>query len=135
MKEYLKAFIIGSCWFSFVLFFIGFGSIQYEVNKDNCVIKMFDKNTYRTYTILAPLYIGIMSVIAIAIRNYYKISTRKAFIIIGIISALIVSAVITFCRIYNWTPTRYFKQYIKLQLYHFILFSGIIATIYIYLDS
>ncbi|ANB50959.1 hypothetical protein [Powai lake megavirus] len=135
MKDFLKAFIIGSCWFSFILFFIGFGNIQSDVDQNNCAKNIFGIDTYKLYIMLAPLYMGLMSVLAIKIRNHYQISTREAFFIIGIISAIIISIVISICHIYNWSQQRYIWQYIKLQFYHFVLFSGIIATIYLYLDS
>ena len=135
MKDYIKAFIIGSCWFSFVLLFIGFGNTQDHVDTNNCAEKITGISTYHFYTIAAPIYLGIMSAIAIWIRNKYQISTRKAFFIIGIISAIIVSVLITVCHVYNWTPERYHLQYIKLQFYHFVLYSIIIASLYLFLEK
>ena len=135
MKQIIKAFIIGSCWFSFVLLFIGFGRIQEQVDKNNCVEKYIGINTYHGYSISAPFYLGLMSAIAIWMRDKYNMSTRKAFFIIGIISGLIVSVIISVCHIYDWSKNRYIWQYIKLQFYHFILYSVIIANLYIYLDS
>ena len=94
-KQLLKAFIIGSSFFAFILFFLGFGSIQHQVNKNNCVEKYIGINTYGAYTIIVPFYLGLMSAIAIYIQDRYDMSIRKAFFLIGIISAIIVSIVIT----------------------------------------
>lgn len=135
MRDYLKAFIVGSSWLAFVFLFIGFGNIQGEVNKNNCAERATGISTYRVYTIVAPIYLGIMSMVAIYIRDWQQISTRKAFFIIGIVSALIVSFAITFCKVYNWTTSRYLLQYVKLQLYHFIIYSIIIASLYLSLSS
>lgn len=135
MHDMLLAFIIGSSWISSISFFIGFHGIQSQVNKNNCAEKIFGINTYYTYTVLAPLYIGLMSAFAIWFSKKYEISTRKCFLIIGIISAIIVSIIITICNIYNWSTQRYMLQYAKLQIYHFIIYSVVIATLYLYLNK
>jgi hypothetical protein len=132
MKDLLKAFIIGSCWFSFVIFFLGFYGMQSGVNKNNCSSFLYG-NTYMLYTVMAPLYIGLMSSLAIAMRNYLKISTREAFVVTGIISATIVYVFISLCSVYKADPGDF--KYLRLLIYHFFLYSGIIATLYLYLDS
>lgn len=135
MEDLVRAFVIGSCCLTVILFYIGFGNIQNEVNKNNFVTQYLNLDIYRTYVIVAPIYFGLMSAITIYIHHKYKISVRKAFFIIGIISAIIVSIVITIFHIYNWSRKRYFQQYIELQIYHFIIYSGIIANLYLYLSS
>jgi hypothetical protein len=133
-KQLLKAFIIGSSWLVFVMLFVGFFNYRGKLNPSNCMTNILGFDPFMTYAIIAPLYIGSMSVLAIMIKNRYDISTRKAFFLVGIVSALIVSIVITVCRVYNFSKQRLFEQYIRLQLYHFILYSGIIANLYIYID-
>ena len=114
--------------------FIGFYSSRNNYNKENCLVNIFSIEPYYAYTLIAPLYIGFMSVIAVYVSKRFTISIRKAFAIIGIISAIIVSLAITYCNIYTFDRTRLTEQYFRLLLYHFILYVIIIATIYEYIN-
>ena len=122
----LLAFLIGSSWVSFVLFFIGFHSYQGKFNPANTV----DTDPYFIYTVLAPLYIGLFSMFAICLSEWTSLSRRLSFFIIGIISATIVYGVITSCNIYQFTKERYLEQYGRLLIYHFITYSVIVANIF-----
>ena len=129
-KNILKAFLIGSSWVSFIIFFLGFHYYIDKFNKNNCIERLLKIEPYYAYTILAPFYIGLMSALAVICNIYFKMSTTHSFLLIGFISALIVSIVIRYCDVYNFTESRYIEQYIRLQFYHFALFSIIIASIY-----
>lgn len=136
IKKSLLAFVIGSSWLSFIVLFIGFfGLPENRIRKDNCLTECFGINPKLGYGILAPLYLGIMSAIAIKIKDKYRLTVRKSFFIIGVISAIIVSVLITVCRMYPFTTSRLIEQYFRLQIYHFFIYSVIIANIYIFLTS
>ncbi len=74
-----------------------------------------------------------MSALAIILHIYGNLSIRQSYFLIGIISASLVSVVITHCDIYNFTQKRLYQQYIILQIFHFLTFSIIIANIYKFL--
>ena len=135
IKQIFLAFVTGSSWLAIILFFIGFSQYKGKLNPNNCLQQLLQSDPIMVYPLIAPLYLGLMSAIAIFIRNRYGITTRKAFFIIGIISALIVSIIITVCKIYPFSKTRLFEQYVRLQIYHFVVYSIIIANIFIYLEN
>ena len=130
MQDILTAFIVGSSWPAFVTFFYGFHYYDKKFNKDNCVEKILDIDPYYFYTIVAPLYMGIMSAIAIGLHKYFDISVRTAFLIISLISAVIVAISITVCDIYNFSQSRLTEQYVRLIIYHLLLYNLVIATLY-----
>jgi hypothetical protein len=130
VRNMLLAFFIGSSWISFFMWFIGFHWYSDKFNVNNYVTKITNKNPYFIYTIVAPLYIGFMSLLAVAISTYCKISYRMGFLIVSFISPTIVYNVIKKFQVYNFTEKRYREQYLRLLLYHFLLYNVVIANIY-----
>ena len=61
MRNVLKAFIVGSSWFSFILFFTGFDSLKSSYNMKNMEKITNGINPYFVYTICAPLYFAKIS--------------------------------------------------------------------------
>ncbi len=129
---YLRAFIAGSSWPAFVLFFQGFYSYQDQINPNHCFNQTVDP--YYFYTIFTPVYMGMMSIVAIILHLYFGLSIDMAYLAVGIVSAILVSIFITVCRIYTFTPFRLFEQYIRLLIFHVFNFNIIIATIYKFLQ-
>lgn len=126
-KALTKAFISGSSLPAFITFFIGFWGKRRLVNQQSSCV---GPNVYHLYTLAAPLYIGLMSVLALILHHATDLSLAVSFFLIGILSASISSVIITKCRGYNFTPNQLSKHYIRLQLLHFLTYSGIILTIY-----
>ena len=127
IKQLLTAFIVGSSWISFALFFLGFHTYKGKFKKNNCLNKYIEP--YYFYTLFAPVYMGIMSVIAVYIHQHYNMSIEKSFIIISLVSPVIVSVAITMCDIYNFNQLRLIEQYARLIIYHSILFNLVILPI------
>jgi hypothetical protein len=130
MTNYLKAFIVGSSLPAFALFFIGFYGNKKYISTENCVTKTLDIEPYIFYTIGAPLYMGLMSMLAVLISQQYKLSIQKSFFIVSLLSPIIVSFLITYCDIYTFSPHRLKQQYLRLFVYHFMLYNLVIFTIY-----
>ena len=135
MKNILKAFLVGSSFPSFILFFLGFHKYVGAYNKNNCIAGLFKMEPYFFYTIVAPVYLGLMSVCAVMIYQHFKISIRKAFFIISIISPIIVSTAITLCKVYTFSKMRLREQYARLFGYHMLLFNVVIANIYLMVEK
>ena len=130
MTNYLKAFIVGSSLPAFALFFIGFYANKKHISSQNCVTKTLDLEPYIFYTIGAPIYMGLMSMLAVLISQQFKLSIQQSFCVVSLISPIIISFLITYCDIYTFSPRRLKEQYIRLFAYHFMLYNLIIFTIY-----
>ena len=131
MENVLKAFLIGSSFPAFVLFFIGFHAYSGKFRKKNCIAQWFNIEPYFFYTLIAPVYMGLMSVLAILISCYFQISIRTAFFIVSIISTVIVSTAITVCKVYRFSKERLREQYLRLLGYHLLLYNIIISNLYL----
>lgn len=131
MKDALKAFLIGSSFPSFVLFFIGFHTYSGKFHNKNCIARWFNIEPYFFYTLVAPVYLGLMSVKAVLMSRYFQISMRTSFFIVSIISAILVSGGITVCHIYRFSKKRLREQYLRLLGYHILLYNIIIANLYL----
>lgn len=130
MNKILTAFIIGSSFLAFVMFFIGFHSYSGNFNENNCLNNWFNIDPYFFYTLFAPFYLGTMSSLAIVIHQYNKTSIRNSFLIVSLLSAFLTGIAITVCQIYNFSNKRLREQYLRLIVYHFIVYNIIIATLY-----
>jgi len=139
MSQLLTAFLVGSSWPAFIGFFLGFGNLPASnINKQNVCLPLdqskdidgIANSVYKVYSRVAPLYLGLMSTVAAWLHVNMRWSLTSAFLAVGVLSALIVSTVITACRVYTWDESELIKQYARLQLYHFITYSIIIRPLF-----
>lgn len=114
-SNYLKGFIVGSSLPIFALFFYNVG-------------KMKDINySYEKYTLIAPLYFGIMTSLAQFLANKSNLGLNKSIFVISILSSILVSVFITIIKAYNFTSlTRWIKQYIIITIAHLLTYNVII---------
>ncbi|MHB1955497.1 MAG: hypothetical protein ACYCOU_17310 [Sulfobacillus sp.] len=124
----LKAFISGASWPAFVLFFVGFHALKPQLNPDNCIVSVLKQSPYFVYTIIAPAYLGVMSVFAAWISETFSLSLFASFGAVSLVSAAIVSIAITLCGIYQFSSARLHAQYLRLVFYHFLVFEFIGAV-------
>ena len=108
-----KQFIVGSSSFVVLPFF---GTVM-NIDKK-------DKNySYAMYTIVAPIYLGLMNVLgSILFKGQYR------FILTGLISGIIVALVATLLNSYNFTKDEWNQYYIRIVIRHVITF-GIIVNV------
>ena len=122
----LKAFLSGCCILISIPFFIGFKSFRNDlryVSRDNFL------NIYFMYSIICPLYFGIVSVIAYLISYYGKLDLYLTFLIVSIIAYIITAGVNNYFRIYNFSRERWFNYNLFLFIYYFIAFNVVIVNI------
>ncbi len=114
MYHYLRAFILGSSWAVFVLFFLA-------------VMKLTNKNyTYEFYTVVAPVYLGLMNVLSLYLAEKYNLTLRQRFLLIGILSPLIVIMIAKIGNVYNYTTTEWLGYYCYIILKHMFIFNVIV---------
>jgi hypothetical protein len=137
LRDIVTAFIVGSSIPVVFLFFSGYYSyrgsynLMGEFNSDGTAVQPID--TYFKYTLIAPLFFGTTSAIAIYLSKKYDITTRQAMAIVSIIASTIVSLYITYRDVYTWDQERITQQYFILFFSYAILHILIIATIYEYI--
>ncbi len=126
-KNYLRSFIIGSSWPIFIPFFYGVANLYSP--------KIFNYS-YQDYTFIAPVYLGLMNVIATFIGLQFKLSLSCRLLIGSIISF---STVFLITQIYETYKTEYlpnvWQHYGQIFLTHFLVFNFIIYYLELWLGS
>ena len=126
-KQLLKSFIIGSSIPAFIILFI-------------VVIYLFKIKEatfdYYRYSVLAPIGMGLLSLIAKFISIKYKISLQICYFVISLFSALFVSINISRGeKAYNFkTKNRWYLQYLLIFIGHLFIYNCIIYPLDLYLN-
>ena len=125
-KELLKSFVIGSSIISYLIILLVV--IYLFKNKQ----ATFD---YYRYTVLAPIGIGILSLLSKYISMNYNISLKSAYFLFSILSASFVSINISRDEgAYNFkTKERWYLQYLLIFVGHLFMYNGIIYPLDLYL--
>ena len=114
MNGYLKSFIIGSSWPVIILFLI-------------VVARLKNKNyRYDTYSMIAPVYLGLMNMLSLYLARRYNLSLRMRYVVIGLISPLIVIAIGMSLGSYNFTCREWQLYSMRLIVKHFLIFNVIV---------
>src|SRR5205823_3048293 len=102
--DYIKAFIIGSSFPVFVLYF-------YQVSKYDEIANY----PYKNYTFIAPVFLGLLNAFGLYISKEFNLSRIYRFLLTAIIGALLVSIIITIIKAYKFdTKEQWIEQYIGL---------------------
>ena len=118
-NEYLRAFVIGSSCFIFLPFF--YAVIQFKEEQFN-----FD---YGTYTLFAPVTLGIINMISLFIATKYHLSKRFRFLVTSLIAPTIVLFSVFYFHIYNYTQVEWISHIFKIYLLYFIVFNIILYSL------
>ncbi len=117
--SYLRSFIIGASFPVFILFFLSVRNIP----------DLIKNYTYEDYTIIAPVYLGLMNALSLYLATYFGLSLRMRYVLIGIISPLIVITVARSIRSYNYNRTEWNSYYLQLVIKHFLIFNIIVYNL------
>ena len=122
--DYLKSFIIGSSGLNTVQHFSWF-YLNKEKNKDF---------PFKLYSIIAPIYFGIMNMLALYIGKTHKLSLQNRLFITSIISVIFIfllNFIITSKKVEyykNWTSKDWIYYIIRNGARHIIIFNLIMYT-------
>lgn len=117
--KYLRAFVIGS---SFLVFFPHFLAVGMADEKQL-------NYTYKQYTFVAPIYLGLVNAISLFIATTFALSRRTRYVLIGSISPLIVSSFSYLFQTYNYSNEQWMTYAIGLFIKHFTIFNVIIYSL------
>ena len=125
-KELLKSFIIGSSIPAFIILFV----VVIYLFK----IKEASFNYYR-YSVLAPIGIGLLSMLSKYISITYNINLKTSYFIISLLSALFVSINISIGDgAYKFkSNNRWYFQYLLIFIGHLFIYNKIIYPLDLYL--
>lgn len=116
LSEYLRAFVIGSCFF--VIFPYFYVVSNFDPSKANI--------NYTLYTYYAPVGLGLFNVLSLFIAKQFKLTKRMRFVTIGIIAPSIITLLIIFRRVYNYTISEWIHHIFILYLFYLFIFNFIV---------
>jgi len=108
----LESFIVASSGIVFLPFFIAVSRI--DTSKRNY--------TYLQYTIVAPIYLGLMNMLGGALFS----DSKYRYILTGLISGITVAIIATLLKSYNYTPEQWRKYYLYIVLKHIAVFGIVV---------
>lgn len=117
--NYTRSFVIGSSLPVFLIFFLTIGSID-DTTKNY---------SYKKYTIITPLYFGLVNIVSTYISNKYNISLKKRLFYTSLLSGLFVSIYGRLQKSYNFTKQEWIMHNLISFIYHFITWYLIIYFI------
>ena len=110
--KYLKELIVGSSVFIYLHFLLSVQSV-----------KKYTNYSYEQYSLVVPLYFGILNVISAIYSQHFKLSTIQRFGSILIISYLITIISVTCNKSYNFTKNQWIRYYITLFIMYCLSWS------------
>lgn len=119
LREYLRAFVIGS---SFLVFFPHFLAVASADEKEL-------NYTYKQYTVVAPIYLGLINMISLFIATTFNLSRRVRYLLFGSVSPLIVVSFSYLFKTYNYSYERWITYAVGLFIKHFAIFNIIIYSL------
>lgn len=122
-NEYLRAFVIGSCFFVIFPYF-------YVVSNFNPSKSNID---YTSYTYYAPVGLGLFNVLSLFIAKQFKLTKRMRFVTIGIIAPSIITLLIIFRRVYNYNISEWIHHIFILYLFYLFIFNFIVYLLDYYI--
>lgn len=121
MDEYLRAFVIGSSFYVFFLFF--FFVSRFDPKKAHI--------SYKKYTFLAPIGLGVMNMIALWMARTWNLTRRMKYFVASILAPLCVLAFVYMSKTYIYTRADWIRHILGM----FIVYSFVFNVILFELDS
>ena len=120
--ELVKAFVIGS---SSPVFLVFLWAVQKYEKKHKI------RFSYYNYSLLAPLYLGGMTVLSKLIQIIFKINLRLSLFITSIISIITIIIIITSMNLYRFhSNSEWISQYFKMGITHLITYNIVIYSLF-----
>lgn len=121
MNQYLKSFIIGSS-FPVVIPFL------FTVSQFKPSFFHFD---YKIYSLIAPLFLGLMNVFYLAVQQVFGLSLTMRFGLMAMIAPTTVLITVYLLNIYTYTKEQWTSHIIKTYL----LYATLSLIVIPYLES
>jgi hypothetical protein len=113
INEYVRAFVIGSSCLVFLPFFFCVSRFK----------KSFFNFSYKPYTFLAPVSLGLMNVLSLFLAKTFNLSSKNRFLLISILGPTFITAVIILFKIYNYDRKNWVCHIVEVYLFYFIIWN------------
>ena len=112
-NDYLRAFVIGSSCLIFLPYFFVVSRFKKE---------KFNYN-YTSYTLTAPIALGLMNVTSLFIAKQFNLSTRNRFLLISLLAPTLVLSTVILLKVYNYTQKEWIEHTVLIYIFYFIVWN------------
>jgi cell division protein FtsW (lipid II flippase) len=116
LSQFLKAFVIGSSFFVFFPYFYAVSHFK----------RGTFKYSYMSYTFFAPVCLGLMNVVSLAIAKQFNLTEKMRFFIISLLSPTIIILFVTYFKIYKYNTDEWVNYIFSIYLLYFFVFNFIV---------
>jgi hypothetical protein len=114
--NYLRAFVIASTIIVVFPHYLAVASLD----------KTKISYTYEDYTIIAPIYYGLMNMISLYLAIKFNLSPRQRYLLIGTLSPIIVFSFSYYFKTYTYNRDEWTKYFLGLFIKHFLIWNVVI---------
>jgi len=118
-NDLVKSFVIGSSFPVFIYYFLRVYNIP----------KIERNYSYFHYTIVNPLYFGLINALLTYLHTRYDINREHLYLWTGLVSATFVFLLAVVSQSYDFTQRSYLTYYLTLLITHTITYSYIILPL------
>ena len=119
MGQYLRSFVIGASLPVVAPYFIGLLLLDDKY-------KNFSNKAYQAYSIIAPLYFGLMNVLFLYFSKHFNWTLMERLLYAGIVSAIMVTTLVRLFNVYDYTPKEWTRYHVRHMITHILTFVVII---------
>ena len=119
MSEYIKAFVVGTSFIVVALFYLA-------VQNVNPKQRLY---SYELYTIIAPLYFGVLNMVSLYVANKFELDNTMRYFIMSFVSPLIVIVASKLYNAYDYTENEWLKYRFTVFCLHFVIWNFIIYNL------
>lgn len=114
MNEYLRAFVIGSCFF---IFFPYFFIVHFYLR---------EKVAYVPYTFYAPVALGLFNVLSLLIAKRFQLSREQRYMTIGVIAPTLVALTVYTFNVYDYNTYGWISHIVQLYVFYALMFNVVV---------
>lgn len=122
--DYLRSFIIGSSIFTTIPFYLAISKVPDGIRN----------YSYADYSMIAPIYLGLVNMLSLYISNKYNLTMRQRYLLIGIAAPIFIIFVARAMGTYRFTDVEWNKYYFRVILHYFFVFNIIVYSLESYLQ-
>ena len=118
-KEYINAFIVGSSWPVFIIYFL----LYFNIANDK------KKYSNENYAILAPLYLGLVNLISLYIGKKLGLQNNLRHFLTAIFAVMTIITFVKYNNVYDFSNDEWIQYYTIVILVYLFVFNFILHHI------
>jgi len=130
-NNYLRSFVIGSCFFVALPFFLAVDSTSLKIAKYIPLLRLLDPSkrnySYEQYSFVAPVFLGTVNTVSHYIAKQYNVSSASRYLVLSLLVPTFVLLFSYTFGMYNYTSAEWIYYAALIYLAHFVVWNYLVA--------